>query len=69
MPAFKTPIPKPCPYCGGLPRIRFVGDFKQFFILRCDNCPSPLNSGDAKSTFRQAVKIWNKRCKERSESE
>lgn len=54
-----------CPYCGGTPKTKTVGDNKEFIIIKCPNCQTtPLNYGDARSTLGSAKKIWNKKVSE-----
>lgn len=53
---------KPCPYCGGKPIVRQVGDWKQLFVFFCSDCAmTPVRSDEARSTIWGAKRIWNRR--------
>lgn len=54
---------KPCPFCGGTPERKKVGDQKQFIVYVCSVCgKTPLKSGDARFLDRAAKKTWNRRA-------
>lgn len=58
---------KPCPFCGGEAQIRMVGDLKHLLMYGCENksCfKTPLRGCDARSTEREARKVWNRRVDE-----
>jgi Lar family restriction alleviation protein len=53
---------KPCPFCGGKPKINRVGDQKEFVVYICSECyKTPVHSDEARITERGARKIWNRR--------
>lgn len=61
---YKIPEIKICPVCNGSPKIVRVGDWKQFFAVRCNDCGKVIaNSWEAGRTEKEAVKIWNKGIK------
>lgn len=52
---------KPCPFCGKEPKIKNVGDNKQYIVYQCQNCTrTPLKLSDARTTIRGAKRAWNK---------
>lgn len=54
--------------CGGVPVLRAVGDWKQYWIYRCNSCgKEPANIGDARVTERSARLVWNRRANENAE--
>ena len=56
---------KPCPFCGKEPKIKNVGDNKQYIVYQCLNCTlTSLKPCDARMTVRGARRIWNKRVGE-----
>lgn len=58
-----------CPFCKGEVQLQMIGDMKHLLIYECENKScfrTPLHTGDARSTKRDARKIWNKRVEERS---
>jgi len=57
------PMPIPCPFCGGKPRISRCGDQRNFWYVRCSRCfETPIDMGEARVTPIDAVKIYNKRA-------
>ena len=53
---------KPCPFCGGEAELRMIGDMRYLLVYSCKDCrKTPLRGGDARSTERDARKIWNRR--------
>ena len=55
---------KKCPFCGRKAQLRIVGDMKHLLMYVCKNkdcSDTPLRGCDARSTERDARKIWNKR--------
>ena len=53
---------KTCPFCGGKAEIRMVGDMRHLLVYFCKDCRhTPLRGGDARSTERDARKVWNRR--------
>lgn len=53
---------KLCPVCKSYPKIIRVGDWKQFFTVKCINCGKIVaNYWEAGRTEKEAIKIWNKR--------
>lgn len=55
---------KPCPFCGGAPRLTRCGDQKQFVVYQCAACyKTPVRYDEARLTERGAKRIWNRRCK------
>lgn len=62
----KTAELKLCPFCGGEPELRRVGDNKQYNVYFCSQCgQTPVRCGEATMTQRGARKMWNKRVSER----
>lgn len=60
----KEPI-LPCPYCGGQPILKIVGDNKEYVVYVCSNCyETPVHIDEARCTLSGAKRIWNKRVKE-----
>jgi hypothetical protein len=54
---------RPCPFCGGIPKVSRCGDHRDFWYVRCTECfETPIDWGDAKVSPDQAVKIYNKRA-------
>lgn len=57
--------PKPCPVCGGEPRLVRCGDKKEYLVYQCSKChKTPVRYDEAMCTERGARKIWNYRVKE-----
>lgn len=57
------PIPKLCPRCGTRPGLRRVGDHRDLWACTCMECGyTPAKNGEARSTVRGAVKVWNRRA-------
>jgi hypothetical protein len=57
------PMPKKCPFCGGVPKLSRCGDQRDLFYVRCSECyETPIDWGEAKVNPDQAVKIYNKRA-------
>lgn len=55
---------KKCPNCKSIPKIIRIGDWKQFFVVKCISCGKVVaNSWEAGRTEKEAVKIWNKGIK------
>lgn len=57
------PMPRPCPFCEGQPKISRCGDHRDLWYVRCSKCcetPVPLH--EARVTPVAAVKIYNKRA-------
>ena len=53
--------PSMCPVCGCKPVVRYVGDYKQFFILQCPYCGYiAAKIDEARSSKRDAIKVWNR---------
>lgn len=53
-----------CPYCKGIPTLREVGDWHQFYMYFCSKCgQTPVKLNEARITEWGARKIWNERCK------
>lgn len=53
---------KPCPYCGGKPKLNFCGDYKELFVYRCSQCrKTPVLSSEGRRTIGGAQRIWNLR--------
>ena len=55
---------KKCPFCGGEAQLKMVGEMKYLLMYKCENKScfhTPLRGCDARSTERDARKIWNKR--------
>lgn len=51
----------PCS-CSGQPKIKIVGDNKQYFVCICSKCgKTPLHIDEAQMTKIRAIKIWNRR--------
>lgn len=54
-----------CRKCGSPPEVVHVGDDKQYRICRCSKCGwTPAKTNEAASTLREAIRIWNKGCRE-----
>lgn len=54
--------PSMCPVCSSKPVFRYVGDYKQFFILQCPYCGYiAVKIDEARSSKREAIKVWNRR--------
>ena len=50
-----------CPRCGTSPRLLRVGDNRDLWVCTCMECGyTPAKNGEARSTIRGAVKVWNK---------
>lgn len=61
---YKAPKLKLCPVCKKYPQIIKVGDWKQFFAVKCTNCGKVIaNCWEAGRTKKEAAEIWNKRIK------
>lgn len=61
---YKVPKLKLCPACNGSPKIIKVGDDKQFFAVRCNDCGKFVaNCWEAGRTEKEAAGIWNKGIK------
>lgn len=57
------PIPRSCPFCGGVPKIARCGDQRDLWYVRCSQCyETPIDWGEAKITPEHAVRIYNKRA-------
>ena len=54
---------KPCPFCGGKPKIRAWDiDFETYYFVNCRKCEvSPCTARH--TNIKYAVKAWNKRGK------
>lgn len=53
-----------CKYCGGIGKIKRVGDNKDLFVMICSKChKTPVEHSDAKYSIIDAIKIWNERNK------
>lgn len=49
-----------CPYCGGCPIPKRVGDNKQYIVYVCEDCGrTPVNIYEARSTIAQAANVWD----------
>ncbi len=56
---------KSCPYCGGNPVLRNVGDSHQYLMYKCFNCgKTPVSPNETRLTPLGAMAIWNTRCTE-----
>lgn len=54
-----------CKYCGGEPKVRYVGDWKQYFVYFCSKCgKTPVHFDEARRSESAARNIWNKRTEE-----
>lgn len=52
-----------CPRCGTRPGLRRVGDNRDLWVCSCMECGyTPAKNGEARSTVRGAVKVWNRRA-------
>lgn len=50
-----------CPKCSCMPTFQYVGDNKDLVVLQCPYCGYiAANMGEAKSTKRAAIKVWNR---------
>lgn len=53
---------KPCPFCGGQPELKTVGDYHSLYVYACQSCgKTPVLSYEAASTVKGATKTWNRR--------
>ena len=53
---------KPCPFCGGKPIIKLVGDNRDYFVYSCGKChKTPVHQDEARLTRWGARRIWNRR--------
>ncbi len=53
---------KPCPFCGGTPKLRRGGDSKQYFMYFCSQCyKTPVKYSEARLSERAAKRTWNRR--------
>ena len=47
---------KPCPFCGGKPIIKLVGDNRDYFVYSCEKChKTPVHQDEARLTRWGAV--------------
>ncbi len=57
------PVPRECPFCGGVPRLSRCGDQKEFWVVQCSECyETPVDYDEAKVTQYHAIKLYNKRA-------
>lgn len=48
--------------CGGQPKVRTVGDNKQYFVCICSKCgKTAVHYNEARMTRYEAIKVWNRR--------
>ena len=53
-----------CRKCGSVPELIKVGDYKEYFIVKCPKCHhTEANYDEASTTERGAIRIWNKRSR------
>lgn len=49
-----------CPYCGGCPIPKRVGDNKEYFVYVCEDCGrTPVTTCAARSTMAGAGNAWD----------
>ena len=54
---------KPCPFCGGEPKLELCGDYKELFVYRCSQCgKTPVLYSEGRRTIGGARRIWNRRA-------
>ena len=54
-----------CPLCNGNPRVKPVGDWKEYFAVQCSQCGEYLaKSYEARTNPWYAILLWNRRAKE-----
>lgn len=58
-----SPMPRRCPFCGGIPKISKCGDHRDLWYVRCTECcETPIDWGEAKVNIDDAIRIYNKRA-------
>lgn len=60
----------PCPKCKGNGRVRFVGNWKNAYVIECKECGFiAANYDEARPTLVGAIRSWNKKCELNKESD
>ena len=58
-----APIPRKCPFCGGIVKVSKCGDHRDLWYARCTECfETPIDWGEAKVNIDDAIRIYNKRA-------
>ena len=54
---------KPCPFCGGEPRIHESRMYLGVFSIVCSECPAKIDDGEDHLGLKieEAINAWNKR--------
>ena len=56
---------KPCPFCGGNPKVGSLGGDKENWCIWCENCLlACAETGVSGKTKADIIKAWNTRAKE-----
>ena len=58
---------EPCFFCGKQfvlqPKVKTVGDYKNYFMVECPRCRLSVPYDEAKPTEEQAIELWNNRMR------
>ena len=58
-----SPMPRSCPFCGGIPKISKCGDHRDLWYVRCTECcETPIDWSEAKVNIDDAIRVYNKRA-------
>jgi len=50
-----------CPFCGGLPNLRYIRDGYQMYCMKCGASAGPQYHGPNRDTIPRAKVAWNTR--------